>query len=770
MILKIKNQSNATFWKSLFHWVMMPLCVFVLFSVLLGPLYAADVDLKALINETPAGGSIRLDPANTYYLNSETWLKKSITIDGNGAAMEFRGIGPIYLREPGAILTVLNATLKSDGWGALASEEGGTIIVKGCSISCPNGTGIFVRGAHLTLENSTVSSCVFGINIYEGVSGAGAVLNGVNISDCPFAVQAVGVLSSVTIDQNSTLTYFGRGTGVGLIEGASGIVRNSSIYGFSNGIDKLEPSSLRPVGTAKAVNCYFNGSGVAAFSVNYAKDVLFSNCTVENVVEDGIWFRKCTGIIENSKILDSAMTGVTIWGCDDGATIRNCVIKNSGHQGLSVVSSDDAEPIPSLGVQVIGNTILNSQMTNLWVDSISTARLQGNIFWKSPGTAIRLHGPKEVYLESALVGGSAGGFEIKGQSSPQVTLSAIIINNIEGALVYDGSLLTVTNSILWANNQGTTTGWSIYSNDGARVLAKYCAFGGAGDNALWNNTGNTFDVTYSFWDSSDGPSLGDRGNGAVIDWNDDNNSKIVYSPFLTETPLFFNLNSNVAMPSGGAVNWNSSIGTKIDITANTGSTPLESEIIGALRIIDTDHLQTVTPPSNLISGQLYVVWVSTLMRLNSRSGTITFELPSQTGTVSLQRRDADGNWQQVPSTWDYNAGVLTYSPGDIHSLNGTFGLIGYGTTVYVCSDGICGGMANCYTTVESAAGAAESGSIINVANDVTYKGDFAVSGKNLIMQGGWDAAFQSRSGISTLQGFPTVSNGSLTTKQVKVIP
>ncbi len=94
----------------------------------------------------------------------------------------------------------------------------------------------------------------------------------------------------------------------------------------------------------------------------------------------------------------------------------------------------------------------------------------------------------------------------------------------------------------------------------------------------------------------------------------------------------------------------------------------------------------------------------------------------------------------------------------------------YGMTIYVCSDGICGNKPNCHKTIESAVNSAVSGTIIKVANNTTYNGDVTVSDKTLTILGGWDTDFGSDNGITTVQNTPTVQNGSLTLKQVKIIP
>ena len=115
----------------------------------------------------------------------------------------------------------------------------------------------------------------------------------------------------------------------------------------------------------------------------------------------------------------------------------------------------------------------------------------------------------------------------------------------------------------------------------------------------------------------------------------------------------------------------------------------------------------------------------------------------------------------------YEPGTKFNMPGSNMTLYAQWTAV---STLYVCSDGNCGGNPNCHTTIESAVEAAGSGSIIKVANNITYSGDVTVSGKTLTIQGGWDTTFDNQSGTTTIQGSPTVPNGSLTMKQVNIIP
>lgn len=122
-----------------------------------------------------------------------------------------------------------------------------------------------------------------------------------------------------------------------------------------------------------------------------------------------------------------------------------------------------------------------------------------------------------------------------------------------------------------------------------------------------------------------------------------------------------------------------------------------------------------------------------------------------------------------PSTTYHVRAYATNSAGTAYGQDLTFTTTA-ASYVYVSSDGVCGGKPNCYTTIESAVAAAENGSIIKVANNVTYSGSFTVSDKAVTIDGGWDTSFGSRSGMTKIQGAPVVSNGSFTMQQVNIVP
>jgi hypothetical protein len=651
--------------------VLQGILLIVLLLSPFGQLQAETVDLASLINQ--GGATITLNPVNTYVLNAEYWVTRNLTIVGNAATISAQG--PLNAHVAGITLTVDHCNINATGWGALAGVSGATLVVKNSAISCPGGTGIYINGGTLTVQSvSSISSCWIGVNL---ASGATANLHGISVTGCAYAVQAAGATTSVTVDQKSSLSYTGDGTGVGVIGGASAMVRDSTVTGFTNGID-IQPST--PGGTATVVNCSFVNNGASAVSAVSARNVILSNSRVQGAQHDGVFFHESTGVVENSEVVGSLNTGVTFMGCSNGATIRNCLVKNSAHQGLGIVSSDAG--VASRNIKVLNNTFAKNTVANLFINAGSTAQLQGNIFSGAPDASVRLHGPQGIVFDSALVMNSHYGFEIKGGSSTAIWLSSIVGNDTNGILVYNDSLLMLERSCFWLNHLSPTeSGYSVFVNWGAIANARHCSFGPAGNHAFFNNSVTTCDIAFNFWDAPDGPHTpwaGGGGSGADLEWNLDNGAAVNYRPFLGQPPVETTIDLNVSLPKGGNLTWDSKLGVMLMLDARKSSPNLVGESAGVLRVNDPTDLNVVQPPANLLGGQMFVVWVSTPLRFNSASGSLKFMTPFQGGEVSLQRRELDGTWTSVAGVWDPVTQVLTFSPKDIHLINGTFALTGEG--------------------------------------------------------------------------------------------
>ena len=240
-------------------------------------------------------------------------------------------------------------------------------------------------------------------------------------------------------------------------------------------------------------------------------------------------------------------------------------------------------------------------------------------------------------------------------------------------------------SLFWDNGLTATGGisdsFSIFVNSGAKVVARNSTFGPAGTWGLKNSSTLSCGVESNYWDAADGPNaaswirVGGNGSGSHLesDYIIGGPVTVTYTPFLTQTPVVSSVKRDAALPLGGSLAWDSQLGVTLELNANPVSQNLTDEIVGVLKVNDTASLKSVVPPPGLVPGEIYAVWVSTPLRLNS-SGSLTFSLPSENGNILLKRREFDGTWTSVPSTWDAASHLLTYSPADLQLLNGTFAL------------------------------------------------------------------------------------------------
>ena len=87
------------------------------------------------------------------------------------------------------------------------------------------------------------------------------------------------------------------------------------------------------------------------------------------------------------------------------------------------------------------------------------------------------------------------------------------------------------------------------------------------------------------------------------------------------------------------------------------------------------------------------------------------------------------------------------------------------TIIYVESTGSCGGNIPCYTTIQEAIDAVNSGASIRIAEEIYDEGLIIDTANDLILQGGWDSTFTSQSSNTTVN-FLTISNGSIEVDKV----
>jgi pimeloyl-ACP methyl ester carboxylesterase len=102
------------------------------------------------------------------------------------------------------------------------------------------------------------------------------------------------------------------------------------------------------------------------------------------------------------------------------------------------------------------------------------------------------------------------------------------------------------------------------------------------------------------------------------------------------------------------------------------------------------------------------------------------------------------------------------NPLDPNSIPETFG--------YVATSGGCSGNEPCYTTIQEAVNGARNGGIVRIKEGSYAESVTLGSDKKVTLQGGWDAAFASQSGTTTLIQAPKAPQGTLTLQMLNIKP
>jgi hypothetical protein len=93
----------------------------------------------------------------------------------------------------------------------------------------------------------------------------------------------------------------------------------------------------------------------------------------------------------------------------------------------------------------------------------------------------------------------------------------------------------------------------------------------------------------------------------------------------------------------------------------------------------------------------------------------------------------------------------------------------FAADVYVESSGSCGGKTPCYSTIQAAINAANSGDTIKVAQGIYGETFVLNSGKQLMTQGGWDAEFKNQTPRTTSIRAPIVTKGAIAFQELRII-
>lgn len=616
---------------------------------------------------------------STMYTVTEYALSVNKTLLCNGATIQSTG-GPIRVSGTGVTFTVDNCVIQGTGWALLGALNGATLVVRNNTRLTGNGanSAVYLGSATLDLTGGSIDQSMWGVNMVNST----AALHGVSIANSIYAVQ--NVAGTLTLDSNSQLQNLSPsnpGTGVSLIasatypsRGASAVIRNSTFTGFSNAVD-IQPSAAQglPAGTVEITGSTFNVPFTSALSTNDASNVRFASSRVNGAKGDGIFLLNSTGVIESSEIINSLNTGVTFWGCAQGATIRNSLVSGSAHQGVAIVA-DPVNNRISHNVQVVDNTLKNNVLANLLVDGFSDALAQGNIMTGAPDYSVRLHGSPGVSLIADLLFKSYAGLEMKDGAKASSALSVLSGHDSIGALVYSNSAANFSHSAFQSNGL-TTGGYSAFLNTGAQFTLQRSTLEPAGQPALYNNAGNAAAVANNYWAHSTGPQVNaSGGSGARLDWNAANGSGAGYQPFLTTLPLGALINNTFNLSANTTASWQPGTSLTLSLTGAPGIQAVTGGIVARLRLADTSSFTARIPPAGTFPDGIVAVWAEYDLLARAQSGSLRFRTVGSGATATLSRLQPDRCWLPLSTTWDSAAGQIVYSPADVTTINGVFAL------------------------------------------------------------------------------------------------
>ncbi|MBW1783453.1 MAG: DUF1566 domain-containing protein [Deltaproteobacteria bacterium] len=93
----------------------------------------------------------------------------------------------------------------------------------------------------------------------------------------------------------------------------------------------------------------------------------------------------------------------------------------------------------------------------------------------------------------------------------------------------------------------------------------------------------------------------------------------------------------------------------------------------------------------------------------------------------------------------------------------------FAADVYVESSGSCGGKTPCFSTIQEAINGANSGDTIKSAQGIYAETFILNSGKQLILQGGWDAGFTKQTPRTTAVRAPIVTKGAMAFQELRIM-
>lgn len=651
--------------------------LFALLQVLLGVPVAGAVDLTPLL--AAPGDTVTLDGTSIYTV-AEYALSADKTIVCNGARITSQG-GPIRVSGPGVRLVVDHCHIDGTGWALLGALDGARLVLQNDTRLRGNGTntGIYLRAASLDVHGGNINDCRWGVQM----ENADAALHGVTVGNTTWAVQ--NVAGAVTLDngcQFSNLDPVTPGAAVSLIgspsypsRAPSAAIHDSVFTGFGNVVD-IQPTAAQglPPGTVEVTGSTFDSAVYSALAAVDAENLRFVRNRVVGAMTDGIYLVNSTGVIEDSQVLDSLNSGVTFWGCPNGFTVRNSLVRGSAHQGVAVVA-DPANGRDSRDIRIVDSTLTGNVIANVLIDDASDAVLQGTVLAGAPDMSVRLHGSPAARVIGALILDSHGGLELKNGAAVNASLSIFTRHDRYGAFAYQNGTATFSHCAFHANGlDPATADYAVTLDTGARVTLERCTLGPAGERGLYNNAGTTCIAAHDYWDDPSGPRLqsGGGGAGAVIGATKTNGSQVEYEPFLAAPPLDIAINDAFELTADTSTFWTSDVGVVVQLDGAPGITTVSRGLVAVLRLRDTSTLTMPPPPVGTSPDGVIAVWAEFNLVSRAAGGTLRIHTVGDGASMALSRLDTEGQWTSVSSTWDATTSEIVYAPADARSLQGIF--------------------------------------------------------------------------------------------------
>ncbi len=152
-------------------------------------------------------------------------------------------------------------------------------------------------------------------------------------------------------------------------------------------------------------------------------------------------------------------------------------------------------------------------------------------------------------------------------------------------------------------------------------------------------------------------------------------------------------------------------------------------------------------------------------------------------STSANPTTADSKTSDGTGTGAFSSAITGLSPGTTYhvrayatnSAGTSYGSdvnfkTSYAYTLYVSSNGNCGDISPCHTTIQAAIDAASTGVVIKIAQGTYSESITLNTSKSLTLQGGWDSAFSSQTPNTTFIKTPKAPQGSLTLQMVTIQP